>query len=401
VLAAFNLKKLMRKLIYSLLGVALFASCQSKTSLPPVAKWSVRMAEAVMHRADTLTKYLGATESKGWQYDVAMLGMAIDKLGDIDPKYSTYMTDYVNVFVDDSGHIAKYVLDEYNIDRINPGRNLITLYKRSGDKKYQLAFEQLVKQMETHPRTKEGGYWHKKIYPNQMWLDGIYMASPFLAQYASEFNQPKWFDEVAFQITTIYKRTYDEKTGLLFHAYDESRQMPWSNPETGHSPHFWSRSIGWYAMAIVDVLDYLPQQHPSRDSIITILQKTCDALLKVRDPKTGLWFQVLDQGNRQGNYIEGSGSAMYTYAFAKGAKKGYLDSKYLELANQSFDAIIKELITYDEQGYPVMHSICGGCGLGGNPYRDGSFEYYVNEKVVDNDTKGVAPFILAAIELDR
>ncbi len=359
------------------------------------------MADAVMQRADTLTHYLGASESKGWQYDVAMVGQAIDRLGDIDPKYSRYMATYVNVFIGDSGQIAKYDMEEYNIDRINPGKNLITLYKRSNEKKYQLAFEQLVHQMESHPRTKEGGYWHKKIYPNQMWLDGIYMASPFLAQYGSEFNQPKWIDEVVFQITTIYKRTLDEKTGLLYHAYDESRQMPWSDPQTGHSPHFWSRSMGWYTMSMVDVLDYLPQRHPGRDTIIHILQKTCNALMKVRDPKTGLWFQVLDQGNREGNYIEGSGSAMFTYVFAKGSHKGYLDPEFRQIAEDSFDAMVRELITTDEQGLPVMHSICGGCGLGGNPYRDGSFNYYVTEKKIDNDTKGVGPFILAAIELDK
>jgi unsaturated rhamnogalacturonyl hydrolase len=154
-------------------------------------------------------------------------------------------------------------------------------------------------------------------------------------------------------------------------------------------------------MAITDVLDYLPQDHPDRDSLITILQNTCDALLKVRDEKTGLWYQVLNQGGMQGNYIEGSGSAMFTYVFAKGANKGYLDRKYLGIAGETFSSIVKELITEDENGLLTMHNICGGCGLGGNPYRDGSYEYYINEKKVDNDPKGVAPFIIAAIELGR
>jgi unsaturated rhamnogalacturonyl hydrolase len=154
-------------------------------------------------------------------------------------------------------------------------------------------------------------------------------------------------------------------------------------------------------MAIVDVLDFLPRNHPERDSLITILQRSCEALLKVRDARTGLWYQVLNQGGREGNYIEGSGSAMFTYAFAKGAHKGYLDKKYLDVANETFDSIIKELITTDESGLVTMHNICGGCGLGGNPYRDGSYEYYINEKRVDNDSKGVAPFILAAIELGK
>jgi unsaturated rhamnogalacturonyl hydrolase len=154
-------------------------------------------------------------------------------------------------------------------------------------------------------------------------------------------------------------------------------------------------------MAISDILEYLPDNHPDRDDLIQILQNTCDALLKVQDPKTGLWFQVLNQGGREGNYIEGSGSSMYAYVFARGAHRGYLDKKYLGIAETAFENIIKELITVDENGLITMHNICGGCGLGGNPYRDGSYEYYINEKRVDNDPKGVAPFILAAIELDR
>jgi unsaturated rhamnogalacturonyl hydrolase len=185
------------------------------------------------------------------------------------------------------------------------------------------------------------------------------------------------------------------------HAWDESHSQKWCDPETGKSYYPWSRAMGWYVLAIEDILQYLPENHPDRPALINILQKTCDALMKVRDPKTGLWYQVLNNGGREGNYLEGSGSAMYTYAFARGANKGYLDKKYLAIANSAFDGIIKELITVDEKGKVTMHNICGSCGLGGNPYRDGSYEYYVNEKRVDNDTKGVAPFIMAALELDR
>jgi len=199
----------------------------------------------------------------------------------------------------------------------------------------------------------------------------------------------------------IYEKTLDPGSGLLMHAWDESRSQKWCDPETGKSHYPWSRAMGWYVLAIEDILEYLPENHPDRPALINILQKTCDALMKVRDPKTGLWYQVLNNGGREGNYLEGSGSAMYTYAFARGAHKGYLDKSYLAIANSAFDGIIKELITVDEKGKVTMHNISGGCGLGGNPYRDGSYEYYVNEKRVDNDTKGVAPFIMAAIELDR
>ncbi|MBN1143335.1 MAG: glycoside hydrolase family 88 protein [Bacteroidales bacterium] len=363
-------------------------------------KWSVRMANSVMAQNDSLIYYLGNRQVK-WQYDVAFLGQAIDKLGNIDPKYSKYMEDYINYFIHEDGSVLDYKIEEYNLDRINPAKNIITLYKRSGDSLYRQTLEQFVTQMKTHPKTKVGGYWHKKIYPWQMWLDGIYMASPFLAQYAREFNAPEWFDVVALQIELIYGKTRDNNTGLLYHAWDESRSQRWCNPETGQSKYPWSRAMGWYTMAIVDVLDYLPENHPERDSIIAILRNTCEALLKVRDPKTGLWYQVLNQGDREGNYIEGSGSSMFTYVFARGANKGYLDKKFLDVANATFDSIVKELITMDDKGIVTMRNICGGCGLGGNPYRDGSYEYYINEKRVDNDSKGVAPFILAAIELNR
>jgi len=222
-----------------------------------------------------------------------------------------------------------------------------------------------------------------------------------MAQYAKEFNSPEWFDVATKQTKMIYEKTLDQKTGLLMHAWDESHSQKWCDPLTGKSHYPWSRAMGWYVLAIEDILEYLPQNHPDRDDLIKILQKTCDALVKVRDPKTGIWFQVLNNGGREGNYLEGSGSAMYTYAFARGAHKGYLDKKYLDIAESSFNGIIKELITVDPGGLITMHNICGGCGLGGNPYRDGSYEYYVNEKRVDNDTKGVAPFIMAAIELNR
>jgi unsaturated rhamnogalacturonyl hydrolase len=375
-------------------------SCQITSKSRDGKKYSLQMADAVMQRFDTLGYYNGRTRI-GWSYDVAFLGMAIDRLGKIDPDYSAYMEEYMNYFLEEDGRIRTYRKESYNIDNINPGKNLITLYKRTGDPKYMNAIETLADQMKHHPRTRSGGFWHKQRYPWQMWLDGIYMGSPFLVQYASEFDHPEWFDTVAHQIKLISHKTLDPETGLLYHAWDESREQKWSNPETGQSPHFWSRSMGWFVMALVDVLEYFPEEHPDRDSIILVLDRTCEALLKVRDKESGVWYQVLDQGGREGNYLEGSGTAMYIYAFARGARKGYLDEKYLEIAREAFDDMLDQFIILDEDGLISMIDICGSCGLGGNPYRDGSFEYYINERIVKNDSKGVAPFILAAIELDR
>ena len=362
-------------------------------------KWSIRMANTILSTSDSLIYYVD--QKPKWAYDVAFLGMAIDRLGVTDKKYSKYMEDWVNHFVRPDGSVIDYRLQEYNLDRIFPGRNVFTIYKRNPEPRYKLALDNFIEQLKTQPKTNSGGYWHKKIYPWQMWLDGIFMASPFMAQYAKEFNAPEWFDAACLQTKMIYDKTLDPHSGLLMHAWDESRSQKWCDPETGKSHYPWSRAMGWYVLAIEDILQYLPENHPDRFALINILQKTCDALMKVRDPKTGLWYQVLNNGGREGNYLEGSGSAMYTYAFARGAHKGYLDKKYLAIANSAFDGIIKELITVDEKGKVTMHNICGGCGLGGNPYRDGSYEYYVNEKRVDNDTKGVAPFIMAALELDR
>jgi unsaturated rhamnogalacturonyl hydrolase len=362
-------------------------------------KWSVMMANSVIAKSDSLIYYVDRNPK--WAYDVAFLGMAIDRLGKTDVKYSKYMETWVNHFVKPDGSVTDYRLKEYNLDRIFPGRNVLTVYKRNPDPKYKIALDNFIEQLKSHPKTNSGGYWHKNIYPWQMWLDGIFMASTYMAQYAKEFNTPAWFDVATAQTKMIYEKTLDPQTGLLMHAWDESRTQKWCDPATGQSHYPWSRAMGWYLLAIEDILECLPENHPDRAALITILQKTCNALLKVRDPKTGLWFQVLNQGGREGNYLEGSGSAMYTYAFARGAHKGYLDKKYLAIADSAFDGIIKELITVDEKGFVTLHNICGGCGLGGNPYRDGTYEYYINEKRIDNDTKGVAPFIMAALELDR
>ena len=330
-----------------------------------------------------------------------MLGQAIDKLGYLDAKYSRYHEDFIDHFITEDGYILTYDKEEYNLDNVNPAKGLITQYKRKGDIKYLNAINTTVDQLRDQPRTNSGGYWHKLKYPWQMWLDGIYMSSPFLAQYAMEFNKREWFDTVSEQITLIYGQTLDPETGLLYHAWDESRTQKWCNPSTGQSRHFWGRAMGWYMMALVDVLDYLPSDYRSRDTIISILNSTAEALLQFRDEETGLWYQVLDRQNEEGNYLEASCSAMFTYSFAKGANKGYLPEKFNDIAAASFQSITEHFIKTGEDGLPIMINICGAAGLGGTPYRDGSYTYYINEQRVDNDPKGVGPFILAAIELNQ
>jgi unsaturated rhamnogalacturonyl hydrolase len=389
---------------YLLVGITILvlACCSSNSSnvADLAGRWSIKMADAAMMRFDSLCTYNNPGRID-WQYDIAMLGQAIDKLGYLDAKYSGYHENFIDYFVEDDGTILTYDIHEYNLDNVNPAKGLITQYKRKGDTKYLIALNTIIGQLQNQPKTHTGGYWHKLKYPWQMWLDGIYMASPFLAQYAKEFNKKEWFDTVSKQIILIYNKTLDPATGLLYHAWDESRTQRWCNSLTGQSTQFWGRAMGWYMMALIDVLEYLPTDYQARDSVLSILNNTSEALLKVRDSETGLWYQVLDKQNKKGNYLEASCSAMFTYAFAKGAKRGYLPDKFYDISIAAFQSFTKHFIRTGEDGLPVITSICGSAGLGGLPYRDGSYEYYINVQRIENDPKGVGPFILAAIELNK
>ena len=389
------------EIIFSVTLVAFLATnCRvsQKTETTPL-NWSVRMADSEIARYDPLITST-STPNK-WQYDIAWLAGSIGKLSDEtgDDKYFQYMKTYMDYYINPDGTARYYELEEYNLDRIRPAVNLFPLWHKTGDNKYKTTIQNHIQQLKTHPRTSEGGFWHKQIYPYQMWLDGLFMATPFMVQYGAEFNEPEWFDEAAHQITLIYRHTLCPKTGLLYHAWDESREQRWSNPETGQSPHFWSRAMGWYLMAIVDALDFFPDNHPDRQSMIDILNNVSAALLKVRDPENNLWYQVTDAGDREGNYLEASGSGMFAYVFAKGALKGYLPSSYFDEAKKTHQGIVNHLITIDDKGLVNLEKTCGGAGLGGNPYRDGSYEYYINEKIRQNDTKGVAAFIMTGIIL--
>jgi unsaturated rhamnogalacturonyl hydrolase len=234
-----------------------------------------------------------------------------------------------------------------------------------------------------------------------MWLDGLYMGEPFYVLYSKMFNDSAAFDDIAKQFLLIAKHCKDEKTGLFFHGWDESKQQRWADKETGCSPNLWGRSLGWYAMALVDVLDDFPASHSKRAELETIFRTMMDNVLKQRDAKSKLWFQVVDKQNEKGNYIEASASAMFTYAFAKGVNKGYLKKSYSSIAKESFSAIAKELVTVENDGTIYLRDVCKVAGLGGNPYRDGSYEYYISEPRRTNDFKGYGPFLLAAVEVEK
>ncbi|MFH7019297.1 glycoside hydrolase family 105 protein [Flavobacterium sp. FlaQc-47] len=364
-------------------------------------KWSERMALSIIKRDPKLWQ-VDNNEKPKWDYKLGLVAMSYQQLykKTNNSVYENYVKEYGETVINSSGEIMNYKLEDYNIDYINAGKILFDLYKETKDNRYLTAMQTLRKQLETHPRTNSGGFWHKKIYPNQMWLDGLYMGTPFYARYTAEFNKGKDFNDIAKQFEQIHLHTIDKKTGLLFHAWDESKQMPWANKETGTSPNFWSRSIGWYMMALVDVLDYMPKEHPKRKEMIQYLKEISTAVAKYQDA-SGLWYQVIDSGTKEGNYLEASGSEMFIYAFAKGAKKGYLPSNYKKLAEKGFDGLINKLVTVDPDGEIHITQVCASAGLGGNPYRDGSYDYYIKEKIKIDNSHGLGPFILAAIELDK
>lgn len=357
--------------------------------------WSVRMADSVIKRH--------TPDSARWHYHHGLVWLAIQRVGRRtgSPRYLSFVKDTVDRFIDSEGRIRTYDREEYNLDQINPGRVLFELYRATGSERYKTAIFLLRRQMAEQPRLKAGGFWHKKIYPCQMWLDGLYMAEPFYAEFAATFAESDSFDDIARQFILIEQHTRDPLSGLLYHAWDESRQQRWADPVTGCSPHFWGRAMGWYMMALVDVLDYFPLTHPARRDLLAILERTTAAVAAVQDPASGVWFQILDLKDRPGNYLEASASAMFVYSIAKGIRQGCLPESWRGLAEKGYQGLLDNFISVDEQGLVTLGQICGTAGLGGTPYRDGSFEYYVSEAIVPNDYKGVGPFIMASLEVEE
>jgi unsaturated rhamnogalacturonyl hydrolase len=362
---------------------------------PLLNTWSVRMAESAIRRY--------SLSEAVWHYEHGLLVLAIRKVAIVtgEPRLKRFVSEWIDKFVQSNGDISTYCIDDFNLDQINPGKLLFEPYRQTREVRYRKALGLLREQLIKQPRTRSGGFWHKKVYPHQMWLDGIYMAGPFLAEYASCFDEPSLFDDVTRQIILIEEHTRDPRSGLLYHAWDESKQQQWADPITGRSPHFWGRAVGWFVMALVDVLDHLPREQAHRPELIEILNQTAQALVRVQDQETGLWFQVLDLPHRAGNYREASASAMFVYAFAKGVREGYLPPDFLSAARRGYNGLLRNLIKIDSEGFLTLEGVCRVAGLGGEPYRDGSFRYYVSEQVVPNDPKGVGPFILAALEMER
>jgi unsaturated rhamnogalacturonyl hydrolase len=362
---------------------------------------SVRVADSSMARwPEALVNDSGKPEKWAYEQGVLLKGFEAVWRASGDGKYFAYMQRGVDHFVAADGTVRTYKPEDYSLDNVMPGRLLLTLYNVTGQEKYRKAAALLREQLRSQPRTNEGGFWHKKVYPSQMWLDGLYMAEPFYAEYAATFHEDADFDDIARQFVLMEQHARDPKTGLLYHGWDESRRQRWADKQTGHSPNFWGRADGWYAMALVDTLDYFPKDHPRRAELIAILRRLAAAVAKYQDPKTGLWYQVLDRGGAQGNYLESSASAMFVYALAKGARQGYLPDSYFEVARKGYQGLTSRFIETDSAGRTNVTGMVSVGGLGGDPYRDGSYRYYLSEKVVTNDPKGVGAFLLASAEME-
>jgi unsaturated rhamnogalacturonyl hydrolase len=363
--------------------------------------WAVRTAQSVMQRTPDP---LGLDEAGGrqrWNYTQGLMLQAILAVGQRtgDARYADYVERYYGRLVREDGSIEGYRPHIFNIDHVNPGKTLLRLHQQRPQPRYKAALDLVRSQLREHPRTREGGYWHKQIYPHQMWLDGLYMGATFEAEYAAAFGEAAAFDDVVNQFVLMEKVARDAKTGLLYHAWDESRGMRWADAETGRSPHFWGRAMGWYAMGLVDALEFLPEDHARRGELVAVLGRLVEAVAKVQD-KGGAWWQVLDQAGREGNYREASATAMFTYSIAKGVRLGVLDAAHLATAKRGWTAMLREFVTTDAAGLVDVNRICIVAGLGGLPYRSGSYEYYVNEKIGSNDPKAVGPFVLAGLEFD-
>jgi len=381
--------------------VCLVWATSGEAQLATHRRYDKLMAETVMNTwKDSFA--LDGKPAK-WTYDMGVILKGFEGLwlntGDV--KYFNYIQQQMDVFVQNDGSIRTYRPDEYNIDHVNNGKLLLLLYRVTLKEKYLKAANLLREQLRTHPRTSEGGFWHKKIYPYQMWLDGLYMGAPFYAEYAMLAHEDTAFNDIANQFIWMEKHARDAKTGLLYHAWDESKQMKWANPVTGCSPLFWARAMGWYATALVDALDYFPEDHPKRIELIAILNRLVIAIEKQQDKVTGLWKDILNYNGpgKEKNYFESSASSQFVYAVAKGVRKGYLPAAKISIANKGY-AGIKGKFIKKENGQTNLHGTVKVSGLGGNPYRDGSFEYYMSEPVIVNDPKGIGAFLLASNEME-
>ncbi len=337
-----------------------------------------------------------------WNYIDGCMITALLRMYEITGKrkYLDFSDGFVSAFVNEDGTIGTYSVDEYNLDNVRPACNLFTLYDLTGKGKYRKAMDTVRSQLDTMPRTKEGNFWHKKIYPNQVWLDGLYMAQPFYVEYEKRFNKMSGCIDSYKQFQNVRRLMRDDRTGLYYHGYDESREMYWADSKTGCSPNFWLRATGWFMASLVDTAEAMGEQlYNEYRTLQDMLKELADSLFEYMDPDSHMFYQVIDKKDEKGNYLETSGSALIAYAVLKGVRLRFLPKRYADIAEKIFYGITDRYLSKNEDGTPGLGGICLVAGLGGEQHRDGSLEYYFSEPVVENDAKGTAPLLLAYTEL--
>lgn len=315
-----------------------------------------------------------------------------------------FVKQFIDRLYNANGAIREIDVSDYNIDQIRMATILFPLYKREGDPRYKQVLDLLYSQLASYPRTKLGSFWHKERYPNQVWLDGLYMGQPFYVQYRKEFVEPSDYSDTLNQFKNVRKFLFQESKQLYVHAYDESREMFWCYPTTGHSPHVWARAVGWYAMALVDVLELLEEEAADTTFLKEYLEEAIQGMLP-HQHEDGMWYQIVDIGEREGNYLESSGTLMLAYSILKGVRLGHLSAHYIGYGVSAFTGTINRYL-YEKNGEVRLGGICRSAGLGRHPetgvIRDGSFGYYTSgEKIVDNNGHGVAPLIIAYNEIQQ
>lgn len=391
----------MRKYIISLMSLALLVSCAAQDPL------SLKVVRSEMARCQDAT-YLDGLEGKlKWNYTTGLELKSFVDVYAVAPDSRKDILDYADAWydaiIDSTGIIYKYKKSNFSTDHICPGRTLFQLYDLTGKAKYKAAMDSLYSQILDQPRTQEGGFWHKKIYPDQMWLDGLYMAQPFYAEYTRRYvedpaQKEKNYQDIANHFITVYQYTFDPATGLLRHAWDSSHQMFWCNPENGQSAHAWGRAMGWYMMALADVIEILPSGN-DKAALSGLFIRLWQVLPQYADPETGLWYQVLDQPGRDGNYLEATCNAMFAYSRLKGVRLGLLDD--LDAAKATYNQMLKTFVTESEDCIVTLRDCCEVAGLGGKDNRSGDYDYYIHERIRDNDPKGIGPLIWAALEYEK
>ena len=342
-----------------------------------------------------------AGKKPSWNYMDGCMIKAIIELYHItkNEKYLQFADDFIDYFVNDDGSIQSYDPKEYNLDNVNAGKTLFDLYQLTGKEKYRKAIDTVYSKLQGQPRTSTGNFWHKMIYPNQIWLDGLYMAQPFYMQYEVTYNDCKNCADSFNQFENVYNLMRDTRNGLYYHAYDDSRQMFWCDKVTGLSSNFWLRALGWYAMALIDTMEIMPESlSKEKARLNAIYKELIDSMLPYQDEETGMWYQVVNRGGIKPNYLETSGSAIFAYAIMKSVRLGFLDESYFQYGEKAFSGICRTYLS-EENGELQLGGICLVAGLGNKEMREGTFDYYMREPIVKNEAKGVAPLILAYIEI--